>query len=58
MSDLGIPPGSDFIFQAVPKGDGTWDVIDTRTGGVNQNQPTQPLAAAACAILNGTLDAI
>lgn len=55
---LNLQPGEDFIFQARAKSDGTWDVVDTRTGSVNQNQPTQILAAVACTLLNQTLDAI
>jgi hypothetical protein len=46
------------IFHAVPHGDGTWDVIDTRTAAVVANVPTQLDAAGNAGFRNSLLDGI
>ena len=58
MSIHGIPPGSDFVFQVVPHGDGTYDCVDTRTLAVFSNHVTLEAAQAQCVTKNSELDAL
>jgi hypothetical protein len=55
---VGLPLGSGHVFQVVPHGDDTFDVMDTRTKAIAANFATQLLAAADAISRNALLDAI